>query len=98
MSRQAPGDAQKFPKYKVPVRVRFNDESVVTGAVFVRQGQRVLDMLCDERSFFPIMMTTGTILANKAHVRQVEVLELSDVAALQDQLPEVDIRYLQSNS
>ncbi len=98
MNRQSPSNAQRIPKYRIPVRIRFADDSSLVGLVFIRQGQRVIDLMCDERQFIPVIMTTGTTLANKAHVRQVDVLGLPEMVDIQDSLPEFDIAYLQSNS
>ena len=98
MSRQPMGSAQVFPKYRIPVRMMFADNSTIIGTVFVRQGQRVLDLLCDERPFFPVATTAGTVLLNKAHVRQINVLELAEISEMDHLLPEFDLEYLQSNS
>jgi len=98
MSRQPLGGTQKFPKYRIPVRIVYADQSIITGTVFVRQGQRVLDVMCDDRPFFPVLMVSGTILANKRHVRQIDILGLPEIVKMQDDLPEFDMNYLRNNS
>lgn len=98
MSRQPPNSAQVFPKFKVPVRILFPDMSTLIGIVFVLQGQRILDLLCDDRAFFPVGLKTGTVLVNKSHIRQINVLDLADMSELQDLLPEFDRDYMQSNA
>lgn len=97
MNRTSPGGGQRFPKYKIPVRIRFSDQTIIIGAVFIRQGQRVLDLMCDERDFFPVATTTGITLANKTQVRQVDVLGLPEIVDMQESLPEFDLDYVQSN-
>lgn len=98
MDRRSALGAPRIPKYKIPVRIRFADETSLVGVVFVRQGQRVLDLMCDERQFIPVVMTRGVTLANKAHVRQVDVLGMPEIADIQDALPEFDIAHVQDNS
>lgn len=98
MSRHLTNTAQVFPKYKIPVRIAFADLSTIIGTVFVRQGQRVLDIMCDERRFFPVASTASTILVNKSHVRQVNVLSLKEIMEMTDLLPELDLDYLQNNA
>lgn len=98
MDRLSLGGDQKLPKYKVPVRIRFADETSLVGAVFIRQGQRVLDLLCDERPFIPVEISAGTTLANKAHVRLVDILGLPEIVEMQDALPDFDMNYLQKNA
>lgn len=98
MSRQPSNTAQIFPKYKIPVRISFADMSTIIGAIFVRQGQRVLDVMCDERDFFPVLSTSATILVNKSHVRQVNVLTLPEINEMTELLPEIDLDYLQNNA
>lgn len=98
MSRQSFGSAQVFPKYKIPVRVHYADNSTVIGTVFVRQGQRVLDLLCDERTFLPLAVTSGTMLVNKSHMRHVNVLSLAEIEEMRDLLPAIDLDYLKNNS
>ena len=98
MDRKSPIGAPRIPKYKIPVRIRFADDSSLVGVVFIRQGQRVLDLMCDERQFIPVVMTAGTTLANKAHVRQVDVLGLPEIVDIQDALPEFDLAYIQNNA
>lgn len=98
MSRPPLGNSQVFPKYRIPVRITFADGSTVLGTVFVRQGQRVLDLLCDDRPFLPVSTTSGTVLLNKSHIRQINVLELAEISEMEDLLPEFDRDYLQANS
>lgn len=98
MNSHLPGGNQIYPKYRVPVRIRFADDSSLVGVVFIRQGQRVLDLLCDDRQFIPIALTIGTTLANKAHVRQVDVLGLAEIEEIQEALPEFDLAYIKDNS
>lgn len=98
MNRPTPTGGQVFPKYKIPVRIRFTDQTTLIGAVFVRQGQRVLDMICDERPFFPVALTTGVTFANKAQIRQIDVLGLPEIVDMRDSLPEFDLNFVEKNA
>lgn len=98
MDRSTAGRANVFPKYKIPVRIRFNDETIVLGTVFVRQGQRVLDMICDERPFFPVAMTTGITLVNKMQIRQVDVMGVPEREDTKDPQPGFDLSYIENNA
>lgn len=80
------------------MRILYADLTTLIGTVFVRQGQRVLDLLCDDRNFLPISLLSGTVLVNKVHIRQVNVLSLSEISEIHDLLPDFDLEYLQNNS
>lgn len=98
MNRHSPNSGQVFPKFKIPVRIQFADLSTIIGAVFVRQGQRILDLMCDDRPFFPVSTTSGTILVNKSHVRQINVLGLDEISEIEDLLPDIDLDYIKNNT
>ena len=51
----------KLTKFGIPVRIAMSDRTQIIGVVFVHQGQRVLDVLCDDRPFFPIQTTAGGV-------------------------------------
>lgn len=98
MNRSTQGSGQVFPKCRIPVRIRFSDQTVVIGAVFIRQGQRVLDMICDERMSFPVLATAGITLVNKTPVRQIDVLGLPEIADIRDALPELDMTCIERSA
>lgn len=51
------------------VRVKLTDGSEVKGRIFLRQGDRVLDLLNDERMFIPFENDeTSIIVLNKAAI------------------------------
>jgi hypothetical protein len=78
----------RIPKYRIPVRISLVQEESVLGIVFVRQEQRILDMLCEPNPFFPVNTKTGMFLVNKQSVIKLEVLDADFVAAHRDNFPE----------
>lgn len=72
------------------MRIYLAHDDPVLGIVFVRQEQRILDMLCDERKFFPVSTKTGMLLLNKSSVVKLEVLEKQFMIQNQDNFPESD--------
>lgn len=87
----------KYPKYCVPVKATLENGTQHFGGVHVRQSQRVLDVLCDERSFIPFKLRDRTVLLNKSKLVQVDLLELAEIGEMQDVLPEFDLDYLNAN-
>lgn len=79
-----------IPKYKIPVRLSLLEEGTLLGVIFVRQEQRVIDMLCDQRPFFPVSTTSGLLLVNKSSVVKIDVLESDFILQNQDSFPDVD--------
>ncbi len=88
----------KYPKYCVPVKATIEDGSQHFGGILVRQDQRVLDVLCDDRPFLPFRLREKTILLNKSKLVQVDLLRLDEITNMQNVLPEVDLDYLRANS
>jgi hypothetical protein len=80
-----------IPKYKIPVRVSIAEEGAVMGAIFIRQEQRILDMLCDQHQFFPLSTKTGMLLINKTSVLKVEVLEKAFIEQNEDSFPDEEV-------
>lgn len=80
----------RIPKYKIPVRISLVQEESVLGIVFLRQEQRILDMLCEPNAFFPVNTKTGMFLVNKQSVIKLEVLDASYIEAHQENFPEND--------
>jgi hypothetical protein len=79
---------ERIPKYRIPVRIALVQDESVLGVVFVRQEQRILDMLCEPKPFFPVNTKTGTLLVNKQSVIKLEVLDEDYVAEHRDNFPE----------
>lgn len=94
-SREA---AMKYPKYCVPVKATLEDGSQQYGGLHVIQGQRVLDVLCDDRPFIPFKLRDGTILINKSKLVQIDLLEVAEIRDKQDLLPAFDLDYLNLNN
>lgn len=88
----------RHPKFGIPVRIAMADKTQIIGVVFVRQNQRVIEVLCDERTFFPIETIGGVRLLNKQHVVQVDLLPIEEILQKKELFPEIDVNYLsQSN-
>ncbi|QDA35748.1 hypothetical protein E4191_16435 (plasmid) [Paracoccus liaowanqingii] len=82
-------------KYRLPVQIHLIGEtSVVLGVVHVRQDQRVLDMLCDQRPFFPVETRDGIFMINKATVTKIALATRRDIDRIPDAYPEVDFNAL----
>jgi hypothetical protein len=88
----------QFPKHNVPVRMTLADGSHVLGIIYLRQGQRISDMLCDDREFFPLKSTTGVILLNKRNVMQVDVMTIDEMIDKGDLFPDMSVKYLSNNA
>lgn len=80
-----------IPKYKIPVRISLAQEESVLGVIYIRQEQRILDMLCDQKQFFPVSTKAGLYLINKTSVVKVEVLEKAYIMEHQENFPEAEI-------
>lgn len=70
------------------------DRTQIIGVVFVRQNQRVIEVLCDERTFFPIETVGGVRLLNKRHVAQVDLMRIEEILEKRDLFPDIDVQYL----
>ncbi|MGR3593961.1 MAG: DUF6812 domain-containing protein [Limimaricola soesokkakensis] len=85
----------RIPKYGLPVRVSIAGETAdLMGVVYVRQEQRVIDMLCDSRPFFPLRTKERLVLINKSTVSRISVLEREDVEAFLDLFPGLELAAL----
>ncbi|GGD28557.1 hypothetical protein [Sinisalibacter lacisalsi] len=87
----------KYPKFLVPVKATLENGSQHFGGVHVRQNQRILDVLCDERSFIPFKLRERTVLLNKSKLVQLDLLDLTEIGEMKDVLPEFDLNYLNAN-
>lgn len=74
------------------------DRTQIIGALFVRQNQRVIEVLCDERAFFPIETIGGVRLLNKQHVVQVDLLPMEEILEKRELFPDIDVHYLSQNT
>lgn len=79
-------------KFRLPVRIYLIGETdAVSGVVYVRQDQRVVDMLCDPRSFFPVETRDGLVVIGKAAVAKILVVGREKVMENPDLFPEADL-------
>ncbi|WP_369126994.1 DUF6812 domain-containing protein [Paracoccus liaowanqingii] len=85
--------------FRLPVQIHLAGESdVVLGVVHVRQDQRVLDMLCDARLFFPVETREGVILINKNTVTKIALATRNNIEKIPDAYPQVDLNALDRRS
>ena len=85
----------RIPKYGLPVRVSIMGETAdLLGVVFVRQEQRVIDMLCDGRPFFPLRTKERLMLINKSAVSTISMLEREYVEEALDLFPGLELAAL----
>lgn len=88
----------KLPKYCIPVKATLEDGSQFYGGIHVVQGQRILDVLCDERPFIPFRLRDRSILLNKSKILRFDLLEMPEITEKQHILPELDLYYLRVNA
>ncbi len=70
---------EKIPKYKTEVQVQFDDGASLLGFVFLKQMQRVSDLLNDPRQFLPFQKSDGPIVyIRKATIAKVVELKQQD--------------------
>ncbi len=63
---------EKIPKYKVEVQIELDDGTPLLGSLYVKQMQRVSDLLNDPREFLPFLRSDGlTIYLRKATITSV---------------------------
>ena len=61
MSKE-PGAIQKVSKINVEIEVHLDDGNLFIGMVSVRLGQRVSELMNDERQFLPIQLPKGNVI------------------------------------
>ena len=88
----------RHSKFGVPVRIAMSDKTQIIGLIFVRQNQRVIEVLCDDRAFFPVKTIGSVRLLNKQHVVQLDLLPIKEILEKRDLFPEVDVNYLRDNN
>lgn len=88
----------KHPKYAIPVRAMMTDKTQLLGVLFVRQNQRIIDLLCDARSFIPLETTAGLRLLNKQHVIQIDLMPIDEITEKHSLFPDLNFQYLHNNT
>ncbi len=73
-------------KDKVEVQAELDDGARLLGFLFVKQGQRISDLLNDERGFLPLLTSDGLIVLLKktAIARVTQLDQAAECAALTD--------------
>ncbi len=70
---------EKIPKYKTEVQVQFDDGDSLLGFIFLKQMQRVSDLLNDPRQFLPFQKLDGPVVYIwKATIAKVTELKQQD--------------------
>jgi hypothetical protein len=90
-------DMVKSEKYMVPVRLTLLGGVQAYGVVFLEKDQRILDMICGEKQFFPFKSSRSLSIMNKLNVLQIDVLPVEEMKELEKQFPKVDFHYLTNN-
>ncbi len=73
------GSEEKIPKYKAEIQVQFDDGDSLLGFIFLKQMQRVSDLLNDPRQFLPFQKSDGAIVyIRKATIAKVIELKQQD--------------------
>ncbi len=63
---------EMIPKYGIEVQVQLDDGTRLLGSLFVKQMQRISDLLNDPRQFLPFRNSDGTIV----HLRKATIVKL----------------------
>ena len=67
-----------IPKYRTEVQVELDDGTPLLGSLFVKQMQRVSDLLNDPREFLPFLKSDGLMIyLRKAIITSVVEVRLS---------------------
>lgn len=93
----ARGD-QSIEKYNVPVRVQFPDGSLRHGLIFLRHGQRIMDLLCEASPFFALRTKKGVSLVGKSNIAALDILEREQFETERDLFPPFDWNPLENRS
>ena len=95
---------QKLSKLDVEVMVHLDDGSEILGIMSVSQGQRISDLMNDERSFLPLQTTGGSVvilrktaIARVAQLdQQIDLEKISDPYEILGASPNISDEELQS--
>ena len=76
----------KVTKVKLEVQVELDDGARLLGFLFVKQAQRISDLLNDERRFLPLLTTDGLLVQLKktAIARVTQLDQVAECDALTD--------------
>jgi hypothetical protein len=80
-------NSNKVDKQELPIRVVMAQGDALHGFVYVRQGQRVSDLMMDEKPFFVLRTNAGVVIINKTYVVMVEPLSLETFEARKSHFP-----------
>jgi len=95
---KGPAMLNKSPKFNIPARIDLSNGVSMYCVVFVRQNQRVIEMLGDERTFIPVQTNDGVSLLNKAHILRLEILTKAEIKENSELFPNVSFYYLDNNA
>ena len=66
---------QKITKQKLEVQIELDDGARLLGFLFVKQMQRLLDLLNDERSFLPFQTSDGLVI----HIKKTAITKITEL-------------------
>ena len=96
-ARQIKSNPDYVSKHSLAVRLVTNSGEEKMGVVYLGKGQRVLDLLCDPKPFFPFRSGSNLLFINKASVQQMEMLPLAFVTERAHFFPGVDVDALRAS-
>lgn len=81
-------------KYQVPLRVTLHNDRQIFGLAHLKQSERISDMLCDARPFFPLSTRDELLLVAKSAISSVSVLKREQIDSVRDYFPGLDLSKL----
>jgi spore coat polysaccharide biosynthesis predicted glycosyltransferase SpsG len=87
-----------LPKHRVPALIVLADGSQSLGVVFVRQGERVAEVLSKGGMFFPFLSKKDISLINKNQVIKIDIPTINEIREKEDVFPDVNYKYLENNN
>lgn len=61
-------------KFKMRVKIKLNDGSSITAFIYLSRGQRVQDILNDDRMFIPILHKSKDVRSNCTEEEHVDMV------------------------
>ncbi len=89
-------------KFKVEIQVHLDDGTKFLGTVSVRQGQRISELMNDERQFLPIQMPDGNVVILRKtaifkvvpldqHIEHDEIIDPYDILGIPRSVSDEDL-------
>ena len=93
----------KLSKYKIENQVYLDDGKQFLGVFFVSRGQRISDLMNDERQFLPVGMSGGSVIFLRKtvifkvvpldqHIEQDEISDPYDILGVPKRISDADLK------